>query len=157
MDFVKRAWGKVSGIGLGPYVKIGAAIGLVCFGWWLGSSINESSWVKKENDRLQAQIELNESLDTKLKEAETEILGQARKLAEYENDLVRISTERNEAIDRAKFVKEKIIKVPGECESVRIITVDTGAYFRMFNAAINAATWDMQDSITASTGYGPLW
>lgn len=157
MGFVKWIKDRLVGVSVGPYVKIGVAIGLVWSGFWLGSTLKQGEWDRADNETLTEQIRLTDEANEKRIEAERLYAKERTRLAQSETHRLELSNRLNEEINREPLVKKEYIACEDDSEPVSVAVIDSGKWFRLFNAAITATPQDVPDSITTGFSNGSLW
>lgn len=122
---------------MSAYLKIGALVGAISVGWWLGSSMKQAQWDRAENKAVKAQIRLTQEAIDERDTLSAVVRKAALALSEAEDDAVRLADELQTEINKGPVIQTVEIKVPANGPTVSCAIPDARVHYRLFNCGIN--------------------
>lgn len=136
------------------WLKIGALVGSIGIGWWLGSGMKQAQWDRAENKALNAQIALRIDAEQERDVSTAKTRKALLRLSEAETESVRLSDELQTEINRAPVVRTVRIETPADCPVVECAVPDVSLHFRLFNCGINNSCEAVPDAGIPDHGDG---
>ena len=128
------------------WLKIGALVGSIAVGWWLGSGMKQAQWDRAENKALQAQIALRIDAEAERDLSTANTREALLRLSEAEDESVRLSDELQSEINKAPVIQTVRIETTADCPVVDCAVPDVGVHFRLFNCGINNSCEAVSDA-----------